>query len=85
MDPDDASQQPVYEVEGFGDDEAFYGRLREAGAEIAREGRYALVTPAAGDGAQAILAAAHETGYGLRRLNRQTVTLEELFYQLVEE
>ncbi len=85
VDPDDASTRPTFEVEGFGDEEAFYGRLRDSGAEVNCEGRLALVTPAEGEGATVILAAAHASGYGLRRLHRQTITLEDMFYKLVEE
>jgi ABC-2 type transport system ATP-binding protein len=75
----------LFEVEGFGDEAAFTARLREAGAEVAREGRFALVTVRDGKGAATILAAAAASGFAMRRVRRRVVSLEDVFMQLVEE
>lgn len=75
----------VFEIEGFGDEAAFHGQLRAAGAEVAREGRYSLVTLRDGRGATAVLSAAGATGYALRRLRRRVLTLDDMFRQLIEE
>jgi len=78
-------EHQIYEVEGFGDEDAFFACLRAAGAEVKQENRWALVTVSNGDGASIILQASVETEYGLRRLRRQTISLEDIFYKLVEE
>ncbi|MFH1843816.1 MAG: ABC transporter ATP-binding protein [bacterium] len=78
-------EHQIYEVEGFGDEAAFLARLRDAGAAVKKDGRWALVTVSSGDGASLILQASVETEYGLRRLRRQTISLEDVFYKLVEE
>lgn len=75
----------VFEVEGFGDEERFHAQLSEAGAELAKDGRMVLVTVRDGEGADLILAAAEATGYALRRMRRQRISLEDVFYKLVEE
>lgn len=75
----------VFEVEGFGDEAAFHARLRADGAKVSRDGRFALVTVRDGRGAAVVLGAAAATGFALRRLRRQVITLEDVFYQLVEE
>ena len=75
----------LFEVEGFGDEAAFTARLREAGAEVAREGRFALVTVRDGQGAASILAAAAATGFAMRRVRRRVVTLEDVFFELVDK
>ncbi len=75
----------VFEVEGFGDEPAFGARLREGGATVARDGRFLLVTVRDGRGAAPILAAAAATGFAMRRVRRQVVTLEDVFFKLVEE
>jgi ABC-2 type transport system ATP-binding protein len=80
------ADKQVFEVEGFGDEERFHAALRAAGAELELDGRrWALVTVHRGDGANLILKAALETGYAMRRLRRQTIRLEDVFYKLVEE
>jgi ABC-2 type transport system ATP-binding protein len=79
------TERQVFEIEGFGDEEAFYAQLRAARAEVVKEDRLAKVTIADGNGAETILAAAVATGYALRRLRRQTLTLSDLFHRLVEE
>ena len=79
-----ASRQ-VFEVEGFGDEESFHAKLRQAGAEVTVDGRWALVSVDGDDGAELILRASVEAGYGLRRLRRQTISLEDVFYELVQE
>jgi ABC-2 type transport system ATP-binding protein len=75
----------LFEVEGFGDEAAFTARLREAGAEVAREGRFALVTVRDGKGAATILAAAAASGFAMRRVRRRVVSLEDVFMDLVKE
>jgi ABC-2 type transport system ATP-binding protein len=75
----------IFEVEGFGDEERFHAQLREKGAEVNNESRLTLVTISDGSGADLVLAAAADTQYALRRLRRQTITLEDLFYDLVRE
>ena len=85
VDPREKAARQVFEVEGFGDEAAFLARLEAAGAAVERDGRWCLVTVAGDDGARLILSAARETGYGLRRLRRQTLSLSDIFYELVEE
>jgi len=75
----------VFEVEGFGEEELFQARLREQGVEITKDGRLTLITVGSGEGAEMILAAAEATGYALRRLRRQRLSLADVFYKLVEE
>ncbi len=88
----------VFEVEGFGDEEAFRAGLDRLGAEVVRDNRLWLVTldlvrlaaegsgrgidAAAGTGA--ILKAAAQADFALRRLRRRPLTLAEEFYRLVE-
>ncbi len=89
----------VFEVEGFGDEEAFRSGLIELGAEIEADGRLLLVTldlaridGAADDGGEfrteigvkAILGVAADRDFALRRLRRRPVTLAEEFYRMVE-
>lgn len=88
----------IFEVEGFGNDEAFLAGLAAMGAEVTREHRLMLVTldlarlsGAATDGGfdtgvgvNAILGVALKCDYSLRRLRRRPVTLTEEFYRMVE-
>ncbi len=86
----------VYEVEGFGDDDAFQAGLRALGAEVVADGRLLLVTldldqlPSAGaerrvaDGVNAILGVAAAQDYALRRLRRRPMSLTDEFYRMVE-
>jgi len=90
----------VFEVEGFGEDEAFLAGLKNLGAEVTVDKRLLLVTldlsrlvtPASGTeegfpsaaGVEAILRVAAEHGHSLRRVRRRPVTLAEEFYRLVE-
>ena len=88
----------VFEVEGFGNEEAFQAGLKELGAEVVVDQRLLLVTldltrlPGAGAaealtpamGVNAILRVAADNDYALRRLRRRPVTLAEEFYRLVE-
>ena len=94
-----ASRQ-VFEVEGFGNEEAFLAGLRDLGAEFEPDGRLLLVTldlvaPAGRRGCEARLRRhrrrqRHPEGrgraaeYALRRLRRRPVTLSEEFYRMVE-
>jgi ABC-2 type transport system ATP-binding protein len=80
-----APARQVFEVEGFGEEAAFHAALSKMGLEVQVDGRYALVTAREQDGAELILAAAADTGYALRRLRRQTLSLSDLFYKMVEE
>lgn len=75
----------VFEVEGFGDEEAFLARLAEAGAAAVRDRRFFIVTLSDGQGAAPILAAAAATNFALRRVRRQTATLEDVFFQHLEQ
>lgn len=88
----------VFEVEGFGNEEAFVEGLRELGAQFEPDGRLLLVTldlsrlPGARQGAgfdtatgvTAILQVAAAREFALRRLRRRPVTLAEEFYRMVE-
>ncbi len=94
------SREPrqVFEVEGFGDEEAFRAGLAALGAEVVTDKRLMLVTldlaqvsGAATDegfdtaaGVKAILGVAAANNYALRRLRRRPVTLAEEFYRMVE-
>jgi ABC-2 type transport system ATP-binding protein len=98
---DAGSREPrqVFEVDGFGDEEAFRAGLEALGAEIETDRNLILVTldltriegAASADegydtaaGVKAILGVAAETGYATRRLRRRPVTLAEEFYRMVE-
>ncbi len=97
---DAGSREPrqVFEVEGFGDEEAFRTGLISLGAEVSEDKRLLLVTldmtrvsGAATDsgydtaaGVKAILGVALANDYALRRLRRRPVTLAEEFYRMVE-
>jgi ABC-2 type transport system ATP-binding protein len=85
IDPQATTARQVFELEGFGDEEKFHARLRSRGAEVTKDGRLALVTVTDGSGAAPILEAAETTGYALRRMRRQRISLEDVFYKLVEE
>jgi ABC-2 type transport system ATP-binding protein len=61
------------------------GRSERQIFEVEEDGRWCLVTVTGEDGAALILRAARETGYALRRLRRQTLSLSDIFYELVEE
>lgn len=96
----DSKREPrqVFEVEGFGDEEAFLRGLRDLHAEVVQDGRLLLVTLdlarlGAGDaergfdpaaGVNAVLKVAADADFALRRLRRRPVTLSEEFYRLVE-
>lgn len=98
---DAGSREPrqVFEVDGFGDVEAFRARLEALGAEIETDRTLLLVTldmtriegAASSDegydtaaGVKAILGVAAECDYATRRLRRRPVTLAEEFYRMVE-
>jgi len=88
----------VFEVEGFGNEDAFVADLRALGAHFEQDGRLLLVTldlsrlPGAHTGAgfdatagiNAILQVAAAREYALRRLRRRPVSLAEEFYRMVE-
>jgi len=98
---DGAARQPlqVFEVEGFGDEEAFRRGLIELGAKVEEDQRLLLVTLDmarittgpdqdgawdTGAGVNAILGVAASHDYALRRLRRRPVSLAEEFYKMVE-
>lgn len=74
----------VFVLEGFGDDDAFRRALTERGLAPTVEERTLLVTADADHGPAEVLAAAAASGYALRRLQRRTETLEDLFFKLVD-
>ena len=88
----------VFEVEGFGNEEAFVADLRGLGAQFEQDGRLLLVTldlsrlpdGRRGEGfdttagVNAILRVAASREYALRRLRRRPVSLAEEFYRMVE-
>jgi ABC-2 type transport system ATP-binding protein len=88
----------VFEVEGFGNEEAFIADLRDLGAQFEPDGRLLLVTldlsrfpeacrPEGYDptaGVNVILKVAKAREYALRRLRRRPVSLAEEFYRMVE-
>lgn len=88
----------IFEVEGFGDEEAFLAGLKQLGAEVEVDQRLFLVTldltgleqAASGQeitpamGVNAILKVAVDNDFALRRLRRRPVTLAEEFYRMVE-
>ena len=98
---DGVARQPlqVFEVEGFGDEEAFQRGLVDLGAQVKRDQRLLLVTldmaglagaPDDGGawdpavGVNAIMGVAAATRFALRRLRRRPVSLAEEFYRMVE-
>lgn len=84
VDADAEQATTVFVLEGFGDEEAFAAALRGRGLEPTTEDRTLLVTADPETGPGAVLEAASEAGYGLRRLQRRTETLEDLFFKLVD-
>ena len=88
----------VFEVEGFGNEEAFVTGLRELGAQFEQDGRLLLVTLDLSRlpdgrredgfdtiaGVNAILRVAAAREFALRRLRRRPVSLAEEFYRMVE-
>ncbi len=70
-------------VEGFGDNDAFKAGLEASGAVLGRDGRFMRVTLPRGEGGRAILAAAFNSGFALRRMQKRQETLEDLFFKLV--
>ena len=88
----------VFEVEGFGNEEAFLAGLKELAADVVVDQRLLLVTldlrglPGADSGEaltpamgiNAILRVAVDNDFALRRLRRRPVTLAEEFYKMVE-
>ena len=98
---DEAGRQPlqVFEVEGFGDQEAFRAGLADLGADVQEDRRLLLVTLDmrrigadpdaegawdAAAGVDAILGVAVAADYALRRVRRRPVSLAEEFYRMVE-
>jgi len=79
------TSRQVFEVEGFGDEPLFFAQLGQRGAEVVKDGRLTLVTISDGAGAGVVLEAAVAAGYALRRVRRQTLSLAEVFDELVQE
>lgn len=84
VDADAERDTAVFVLEGFGDDDAFRAALTDRGLAPSVEERALLVTADADHGPAEVLAAAAATGYALRRLQRRTETLEDLFFKLVD-
>jgi ABC-2 type transport system ATP-binding protein len=90
----------IFEVEGFGNEEAFLAGLKQLGAELDKARRLTLVTLDmdrlaggramssedynTGAGVNAILKVAAETGFALRRVRRRPLSLADEFYKMVE-
>ncbi len=72
-------------VEGFGDEPVFLAALEAAGLTATRRERLLEITAPADAGARLVLAAASASGFALRRLQPRRETLEDLFYQLVDD
>ncbi|MFT5233956.1 MAG: ABC-2 type transport system ATP-binding protein [Candidatus Krumholzibacteriia bacterium] len=95
---DSLEPRQVFEVEGFGDEEAFRNGLVALGAEVLNDKRLMLVTldltkiaGAASEGGfdtaagvKAILGVAAKHDFALRRVRRRPVSLAEEFYRMVE-
>ena len=87
-----AGREPlqVFEVEGFGNEEAFLAGLREISRDIASDGRLLLVTldlaelgsgdAASGPDVEPFAA----SDFALRRVRRRPVSLADEFYKMVE-
>ncbi len=85
VDADAETATAVFLVEGFGDTDAFSSALRERGIEPTPADGHLTVELDVDAGPRAVLEAAAASGYALRRLQRHTETLEDLFFQLVDE
>jgi len=85
VDADAEKQTTVFVLEGFGDNEAFVAALKAQGLDPQPEERTILVATDDDSGPDLILKAASESNFALRRLQRRTETLEDLFFQLVDE
>jgi len=72
-------------MEGFGDVDVFAAALAERGIDPTREERQLVATIDIETGPRLVLEAAAEADYALRRMQRHTETLEDLFFQLVDE
>jgi len=98
VDAGNREPRQVFEVEGFGDEEAFRQGLSALGAKVVDDKRLMLVTldltkivGAAHEGGfetsagvKAILGVAAQNDFALRRVRRRPVTLAEEFYRMVE-
>ncbi len=85
VDANAEKQTTVFVLEGFGDNKAFMDALTARGFEPKPEERTILVATDDKAGPELILKAASETEFALRRLERRTETLEDLFFKLVDE
>jgi ABC-2 type transport system ATP-binding protein len=85
VDADAEKQTTVFVLEGFGDNTAFMDALVAKGFEPQSEERTILVATDNDAGPELILKAASESKFALRRLQRRTETLEDLFFKLVDE
>jgi len=85
VDADAEKQTAVFVLEGFGDLDAFAAALTARTLVPVFEERTILVATDAVMGPRFILEAASESGFALRRLQRRTETLEDLFFKLVDE
>ena len=82
--PDQVSDTMIFTVEGFGEETAFLAALEKRGAAYTRDDRVYHVTTDRVGGAQTILEAAAAAGYALRRLQKHSDTLEDVFFRLVD-
>lgn len=85
VDTDAETRTAQFVLEGFGDVESFAVALRARGIEPTIEERQLVATTDVDSGPRLILEAASASGYALRRMQRHTETLEDLFFQLVDE
>ncbi len=85
VDADAESAEAVYVLEGFGDEDAFRAALKAEGVDCKEDGRLIYASVPVEEGPRGVLAAAQASSYSLRRLQRKTETLEDLFFKLVDE
>lgn len=100
VDASPSQPKQIFEVEGFGDENAFMAGLKALGAELVTERRLTLVTLDldripdgrsdasagydTGAGVNAILKVAADTEFALRRVRRRPLSLADEFYRMVE-
>jgi ABC-2 type transport system ATP-binding protein len=72
-------------MEGFGDADVFAAALAERGIRAVKEDRQLMADIDIETGPRLVLEAAEAADYALRRMQRHTETLEDLFFQLVDE
>jgi ABC-2 type transport system ATP-binding protein len=83
--PDEYSDTQTFSVEGFGEEVTFIKALETRGATWTRDDRVLLITIPSTAGSKVVLEAAKDTGYALRRLQKRSETLEDVFFRLVDD